>query len=566
MPKIPTGLMKRKNSDVWQGRFRIPNDLWTRRDQLTNLGVRDIGKSQEFTKSTKEHDPKKAQLVYSQKKVLWDQQMDLWRRILERSPVDLSHAQLVALASQHGRKFVGTYEADPFDAPVLRPIDDLELGPTPLGASIPQKSQTILASYIKVKTTVERNKTLQIILSDHPELEAFFQKSIETGLEELVGTATDDVLSEHRLNIDQANRKLLNLEMLSAVGKAERTLEDRQSGDYTTMHGLEKAPEFKAEAGLAATFTSVIERQRVLANKRLDNEYKSEATLRKAVSVSNAFSKWRGSDLVGTIRYVEVERWRDELLQGSGSNTTTRHKISMIKSLINWAIRHNKRDIRAEPSTPQLLGGTNPVNGLELPTKALVNAEDRTFSIPVAAEILRRSNELPEEFVFVPWLQAYSGARINEVMTLEKRDVSEYEGIWYFEIRDENAKGAGGKLGRGRRVPLHHSIIERGFLEYIKDIPVGLIFNQRKVLNITGRYREVLLRVMIKDGKSILDGKPPTHAWRHLFADISEGKLSRTAQYYIEGRSERTSRDHYGKSLALLPELAKMINKIDSLR
>ena len=46
------GLFKRKQSDIWQGRFRIPEQLWRERARLPELGVIEIGKNQEFAKST----------------------------------------------------------------------------------------------------------------------------------------------------------------------------------------------------------------------------------------------------------------------------------------------------------------------------------------------------------------------------------------------------------------------------------------------------------------------------------------------------------------------------------
>ncbi|MBO6917541.1 MAG: hypothetical protein JJ858_03835, partial [Rhizobiaceae bacterium] len=118
MPKKPSGLMKRKGSDVWQGRYRIPSKLWKNRDLLAKLGVNDIGKSQEFTISTKEHEPLKAQYAYSRKRMDWEKKMELWQRILDRDENDLSHGQLVALAAEYSRELVERYDADPFESPL----------------------------------------------------------------------------------------------------------------------------------------------------------------------------------------------------------------------------------------------------------------------------------------------------------------------------------------------------------------------------------------------------------------------------------------------------------------
>lgn len=564
MPKKPSGLMKRKGSDVWQGRYRIPSKLWKNRDLLAKLGVNDIGKSQEFTISTKEHEPLKAQYAYSRKRMDWEKKMELWQRILDRDENDLSHGQLVALAAEYSRELVERYEADPFESPLNLSVnisdnsipDDLK--------KLSTSAENALLEYLRAKTEIERSTIRQKILKNHPDILKGLGRNLSELLEDIVGSEASKIVASHSLNINDTDRDLLKLELLEALGKADRSLQDRQMGDYSTLHGLDKAPPFKMEVRPTLTFSSVIERQRNLSQKGIDKEYKSAATLEKARSVSHAFSVWRGSEEISSVTYAEVERWRDQLLEGSTSRTTVRSKIGTIKSLVNWSIRHNKRDIRVEPSTPALFKGENPLIDLELPSRAHVDSDKRTFSKEVAKEILKRSRRLPQEFVFIPWLQAYSGARISEIVTLKKQDVSQYEGIWYFEIRKENAKGVSGKHGNGRRIPLHQSIIEQGFLDFVKDCAEGLIFNRRGVAKIDGRYREALIKVMTDDGENLLKGTPPTHGWRHLFADISEGKLTGSAQYYIEGRSEGTSRDHYGKSIARLPELARMINLIDA--
>lgn len=571
MARNPTGLMRRSGSDVWQGRFRVPSEIWRELPRLRELGVKDIPGTQEFTRSMRERDKAQAALVYSQEQAKWQRKMDSWRRLLEHGYDGLSHVQLVALAGEQGRRVVAKHEGDPFDYPspinrtdATRPLPDGKVS-----TGDPEGLSRAVRAFLSIKDEGERRKAGMALVKDYPEILEGLGSALAVSLEAQVGQQSEEAASRHGLELAPETRSLLNLEMLQTMGSAERSFLDRQQGDYSSLHGLDKAPKFvpasQTGAGREQTFTGVIERQRKLSAQQIDKETKSEHTLRKAESVRREFAAWRGSDSVSSVTYEEAERWRDELLRGlakGGSRTSVRNKIGTIKSLINWAIRHNERDRKVDPTVSLLFEGGHPLEGLELPSREEVDKEARTLSKPVAKLILERSRtKLPPEFRFVPWLQAYSGARISEVLTLEKRDIGEYEGHWYFRIRNENAKG-----GIGRRIPLHRAVIGEGFLDYVEARPDGLLFADRPQAGLANRYREALHMAMTDDdGRDLLGDFPPSHSWRHLFRDISYGAFPMAAQYYVEGRKEGTSRDHYGGSAASIPELAAMMNKVKRL-
>src|SRR3974390_572924 len=65
---------------------------------------------------------------------------------------------------------------------------------------------------------------------------------------------------------------------------------------------------------------------------------------------------------------------------------------------------------------------------------------------------------------WVPWICAYTGARVNEVTSLLPSDVQQILGHWCFVLRPEITKGK-----RQRRVPIHKHLIEQPFLEYVDE-------------------------------------------------------------------------------------------------
>jgi integrase len=66
--------------------------------------------------------------------------------------------------------------------------------------------------------------------------------------------------------------------------------------------------------------------------------------------------------------------------------------------------------------------------------------------------------------VAVFFLALYSGARLEELASLALSQVQRDGEIWYFEIA--KAKNANSQ----RRIPLHRTIVESGFLTYVESV------------------------------------------------------------------------------------------------
>ena len=65
---------------------------------------------------------------------------------------------------------------------------------------------------------------------------------------------------------------------------------------------------------------------------------------------------------------------------------------------------------------------------------------------------------------WVPWIAAYTGARVNEITPLVARDFVKRDGIWMIRIH-----GANNKTRTFREVPLHSHLIDQGLLDYAKS-------------------------------------------------------------------------------------------------
>jgi hypothetical protein len=69
---------------------------------------------------------------------------------------------------------------------------------------------------------------------------------------------------------------------------------------------------------------------------------------------------------------------------------------------------------------------------------------------------------------WVPWLCAYSGARLSEVCQLRAEDVVQVDGVWCLKLDPE----AGSLKTRSseRAIPLHRAVIDSGFLGFVQSV------------------------------------------------------------------------------------------------
>lgn len=70
---------------------------------------------------------------------------------------------------------------------------------------------------------------------------------------------------------------------------------------------------------------------------------------------------------------------------------------------------------------------------------------------------------------WLPYLAAYSGARLGELAQLLTSDVRQLHGVWILHVTPEGADGKSVKTaGSARVVPVHSRLIELGFINYHK--------------------------------------------------------------------------------------------------
>jgi site-specific recombinase XerD len=216
----------------------------------------------------------------------------------------------------------------------------------------------------------------------------------------------------------------------------------------------------------------------------------------------------------------------------------------------------------------------NPFIGIRVRgVKESKSDDEKGFSDKQAKQILTATLGTPSRLIsvemraarrWVPWLCAYSGARVNEITSLSPEQIRKIDGFWCIVLRADLTKSE-----TERRVPIHKHAIEQGFLEYVdqrRKRGMPLFYDPaRSRGGKTGNphWHKVAERLAewIRDGLGIV-GVAPNHGWRHRFKSVARdvGMHAEVANFII-GHGGGTVSERYGsrwvktaaKAIAMYP-------------
>lgn len=260
-----------------------------------------------------------------------------------------------------------------------------------------------------------------------------------------------------------------------------------------------------------------------------------------------------GHDDAASLSVQDIDRWRDALLVEPGrggkrrSPGTIKGKyLCALRATLTWAVE--KRLITK-----------NVALDVKVRVPKKVKARGRDFTHDEAQIILKAScrpypscNEFDRlARRWIPWLCAYTGARVNEISQLRRCDVRQLDGMWTLCITPEAGTV---KNGETRHVPIHSHLIEQGFTRLIQsggDMPIFYDATRITRPGIANRYYKKVgerLRDWIRLEVGITDPNvAPNHGWRHTFKTraIDAGIPERIADA-IQGHAPRSVGQSYG--------------------
>jgi integrase len=399
---------------------------------------------------------------------------------------------------------------------------------------------------------------------------AMWEKAGESGdpadLEKPLGPLVDRLLLSKGIRcVDSDTRSMLLLAFWMALRDAFENRKKNVEGDYSDDPKAKRFPQWEAPtrnapAAIASgvSLKALVEDWWKEANAagRKPSTYESyRNTMTKLVVVLK-------HDDASRVSPEDIVRFKDIRIESGVSPKTVKDSdLAGLKTVFGWAVMNRRMSI-------------NPAEGLTIKTSKPRKLRAKGFSDKEAVLILKHAQnykaggEAPKLAAakrWVPWLCAFTGARVGEMLQLRKQDVRREGKHWIVHVTPEAGPV---KTNEARDVVLHGQIVGSGFLDFVKASKGGYLFispsgdelGVRKAVKTARNKVNMLVREVVSD-----PNVDPSHGWRHRFktVGIEEGVEMRVLDA-IQGHAPRNISEGYGE--VTIKAKAKAIAKFPAIR
>ncbi|WP_244277718.1 MULTISPECIES: tyrosine-type recombinase/integrase [Mesorhizobium] len=242
------------------------------------------------------------------------------------------------------------------------------------------------------------------------------------------------------------------------------------------------------------------------------------------------------------------------------AKTVKDSNLSALKVVFDWGVANG-------------LVTHNPAAGVTLKVGKTARLRSKSLSDEEAAAILsgamahQRGQESQRTYAakrWIPWLCAFTGARVGELAQLRKQDVFTRDSFWIIRITPEAGTV---KTNEARDVPLHEQLIELGFPKFVEQSGSGHLFLNVDPTEDSRGARRGLKNRLAEFGRSFVSDPnvAPNHGWRHRFKTVGmEAGIPPRILDAIQGQAPRTVAETYGE--VTLKTMAAEIEKLPFYR
>ncbi|CAG0987810.1 hypothetical protein RHIZO_02084 [Rhizobiaceae bacterium] len=447
----------------------------------------------------------------------------VWQAQRSARPVSITHRQATALAGELHRAWAGEKDERTIAAQVYRDEHGqlvTEILPADPTEGQPGAWEALLSPLASVE--------------DAEDLERWF------------GTLLDRMLLRKGIGkVDEGSRTMVLAALRDGLRDAVESRMRNAGGDYSPDSKASRFPEWEQEAiGAEASPKKVSLRELV---ERWWGEAqkagRSRSTYESYRAIMARFVAHVGHDDANAVRPSDVVSYKDaRLAAGVSPKTVGDSDVSCLRAVFAWAVAN------------QLLAN-NPAEGVKVTRTKASRTRGKEFTPEEASAILshcrsyKRGREKPKTYAakrWVPWLCAYTGARLGEMVQLRKQDVRRDGDCWIVTITPEAGTVKDKEL---REVVLHEHLIETGFADYVTSAPAGYLFlDPPPNGDVRGVWRSIKNRVTEFVREVATDPRvAPNHGWRHLFKTVGrEAGIADSVLDAICGHASRTVGGSYG--------------------
>ncbi|MBT0958365.1 site-specific integrase [Alphaproteobacteria bacterium KMM 3653] len=347
-------------------------------------------------------------------------------------------------------------------------------------------------------------------------------------LAEWYGSSVDNLLLQHSLVTDEFSRDRMIAEMHRTLREAAEQQMKRAQGDFSPDPNLSRFP--SADVMLQSTqevATAPLTETNIWTLFKLwegDHiaEGKSTRTVGDFRQKIQSLVDFVGHEDASRLTSRNIIDWCDNLRHNEGLTGVTVKGKYLAAARAIFTVGKAKQRLKENPTDGVHVRATRaPI------TRSSGFTDDEAQRILTAAlvdpsELGRRTAENKRAIRWGPWLCAFTGARITEMMQLRKSDVVTRGETPYLQITPDAGSV---KTGKYRNVPLHPQLIELGFLKMVQSLPDGPLFHKSSDKTTDpltpARNAGDKIRKWVRDVVGIKDKNiQPNHAWRHRFKTV----------------------------------------------
>ncbi|MBD2841515.1 DUF6538 domain-containing protein [Erythrobacter rubeus] len=285
---------------------------------------------------------------------------------------------------------------------------------------------------------------------------------------------------------------------------------------------------------------------------------------------SVVISKWRpkvrsliehlGHDDAARVTRADLTGWIASLVaKGLAKKTITGQYLAAVR--LTLSIAHDDGFI---PDNPAKGLTVRAPKAAKLRSRDLSDAEARTIleaSLQPPPDSLAQSHALARRWV--PWIMAYTGARVAEVCQLRRTDLREEGGIPVIVITPEAGPV---KTHEARTVPLHPHLVEQGIMRLSKpgdETPLFYDTGTGSEINPAPKLRAARIGEWVRSLG--VEAPQPNHSWRHRFKTVARGAgIEAATMDVLQGHAPSNEGGRYGETpLAILHEAVKSLPRYE---
>ena len=332
-------------------------------------------------------------------------------------------------------------------------------------------------------------------------------------MEARFGGIADATLRHEAIITDAESRWKLIEALARDMTEAAEKLARNADGDYSPdiyANRFPAAGEIRGDAPTGKKLTELMDAWYAASGPRGTRG----RTANRWKRVMVRFIEWLGHDDISRATAHKIQAWGDERnAAGISAKTINDTDFAALRAVFTWGKKRG-------------WVSTNPAAEAKIEGRGKAKTRDPYFSpneiaaiLTAAAAVTGTPRENPETTAakrWVPWLCAYSGARVMEAIQLRKEDVREEKDGWIIRLTPE----AGDiKTDTYREVPVHEHLIADGFIKFVIAAKAGYLFcgkgsNGTATGSADGVYKRIrdFVRGIVSDKRV-----QPNHAWRYSF-------------------------------------------------